>query len=51
MPNHYNPYGPQKAKSPFGDGEFMERLFNKDFDISYKPNQQLKMFEESIGAY
>ena len=51
MPSQYNPYGPQKARSPFGDGEFMERLSNKDFDICYQPNPQLKVFEGSMSAY
>ena len=29
----------------------MERLQNKDFDISYKPNLQLKIFEGNIQTY
>ena len=29
----------------------MERLKNQDFDISYKPNPQLKVFEGSMQSY
>ena len=37
--------------SPFGDAASSTRLTVKDFDISYKPNNQLKAFSESFADY
>ena len=52
LPNtqgRYNPNGP--APSPFGDDAYVIRRTERDFEISYKTNPQLKVFEESISQY
>ena len=50
----YNPNagvagGAQAPPSPFGDAAWSTRLNVKDFDISYKPNNQLKVFTETVA--
>ena len=45
----WNPNG--AGRSPFGDNAYLERMSPKDFDISYKHNPQLQIFNESIEGY
>ena len=46
----YAPHG-DKAQSPFGDGAWEARRAERDFDINYRFNPQLKVFDESISQY
>ena len=45
----YQPHG--AAQSPFGDAQIEGRAQIKDFDISYKHNPQIKVFDGSISQY
>ena len=47
----YNPHADDAQPSPFGDRSYMPGATVKDFDISYKPNPQLKVFHETVAEY